>query len=786
MQIQALTQAYASHPQVKALWHAIHATKGPVCLCGMQGSSLPMAFAALFGQMSKTHAAPLLFVMNDAEEAGYFFHDLHQMLPDGSVLFFPSSFRRDVKYGQRDADNEIMRTEVLTHLQSGSALCYVVTYPQALAEMVVTRDTLSHLSLTLRQGEKAEPATVQEMLVELGFTRTDYVYAPGQFAVRGSLVDVYAFNNENPYRIDFFGDEVDSIRLFNVSDQLSISRLEKVTIVPNLTASAQRMQCFLDFLNPATLVVSPDLKLACDMVEQTYRQGFTAQALAVEAVTEVDEHEARLQLERDMLLVKPDVFRRKADAFRLLSVRPQPEAEAPGAVVHFHTRPQPQFNKNFELLFQTLQPYVAQGFSLYMLADSEKQNQRLAQIFTDHTPSYSFIPVDHTIHGGFLDDDLKAVFLTDHQIFDRFHKFNVSAERARQGRVALTLKELQQFELGDYVVHIDHGIGRFGGLVRIPNGDRTQEVIKIIYKNDDVIFVSIHSLHKIYKYKGREGEQPRINALGTGAWERMKERTKAKIKDIARDLILLYSKRREEKGFAFSPDSYLQHELEASFRYEDTPDQLKATNDVKSDMERARPMDRLVCGDVGFGKTEVAIRAAFKACADGKQVAVMVPTTVLAYQHLNTFKERLRDMPVRVEYLSRARTPAQTKALLADLAEGRIDIIVGTQKLIGKSVRFKDLGLLIIDEEQKFGVATKERIRQLKPNVDTLTLTATPIPRTLQFSLMGARDLSVIQTPPPNRYPIQTQVCPFSPEIIAEAVNFEMSRGGQVFLVSNR
>ena len=786
MQIQALTQAYASHPQVKALWHAIHATKGPVCLCGMQGSSLPMAFAALFGQMSKTHAAPLLFVMNDAEEAGYFFHDLHQMLPDGSVLFFPSSFRRDVKYGQRDADNEIMRTEVLTHLQGGSAFCYVVTYPQALAEMVVTRDTLSHLSLTLRQGEKAEPATVQEMLVELGFTRTDYVYAPGQFAVRGSLVDVYAFNNENPYRIDFFGDEVDSIRLFNVSDQLSISRLDQVTIVPNLTASAQRMQCFLDFLNPATLVVSPNLKLACDMVEQTYRQGFTAQALAVEAVTEVDEHEARLQLERDMLLVKPDVFRRKAGAFRLLSVRPQPEAEAPGAVVHFHTRPQPQFNKNFELLFQTLQPYVAQGFSLYMLADSEKQNQRLAQIFADHTPSYSFIPVDHTIHGGFLDDDLKAVFLTDHQIFNRFHKFNVSAERARQGRVALTLKELQQFELGDYVVHIDHGIGRFGGLVRIPNGDRTQEVIKIIYKNDDVIFVSIHSLHKIYKYKGREGEQPRINALGTGAWERMKERTKAKIKDIARDLILLYSKRREEKGFAFSPDSYLQHELEASFRYEDTPDQLKATNDVKADMERARPMDRLVCGDVGFGKTEVAIRAAFKACADGKQVAVMVPTTVLAYQHLNTFKERLRDMPVRVEYLSRARTPAQTKALLADLAEGRIDIIVGTQKLIGKSVRFKDLGLLIIDEEQKFGVATKERIRQLKPNVDTLTLTATPIPRTLQFSLMGARDLSVIQTPPPNRYPIQTQVCPFSPEIIAEAVNFEMSRGGQVFLVSNR
>ena len=786
MQIQALTQAYAAHPQVKALWHAIHATKGPVHLCGMQGSSLSMAFAALFARMSKARKAPLLFVLNDSEEAGYFFHDLHQMLPEGSVLFFPSSFRRDVKYGQRDADNEIMRTEVLTRLQGDTGLCYVVTYPQAMAEMVVTRDTLSHLSLTLRQGEKAELTMVQEMLVELGFTRTDYVYAPGQFAIRGSLVDVYAFNNDNPYRIDFFGDEVDSIRLFSVSDQLSISRLDQVTIVPNLTTSCTRMQCVLDFLSADTLVVSADWKLACDMVEQTYRQGFTAQALAVEAVTEVDEHEARQQLERDMLLVKPEVFRQKAGTFRLLSVRPQPETEARGAVVRFHTHPQPQFNKNFELLFQTLLPYVDQGFSLYILADSEKQNQRLAQIFADHTPSLSFVPVDRTIHSGFLDDDLKAVFLTDHQIFDRFHKFNVSAERARQGRVALTLKELQQFELGDYVVHIDHGIGRFGGLVRIPNGDKMQEVIKIIYKNDDAIFVSIHSLHKIYKYKGREGEQPRINALGTGAWERMKERTKAKIKDIARDLILLYSKRREEKGFAFSPDSYLQHELEASFRYEDTPDQLKATNDVKSDMERARPMDRLVCGDVGFGKTEVAIRAAFKACADGKQVAVMVPTTVLAYQHLNTFKERLRDMPVRIEYLSRARTAAQTKTLLADLAEGRIDIIVGTQKLIGKSVRFKDLGLLIIDEEQKFGVATKERIRQLKPNVDTLTLTATPIPRTLQFSLMGARDLSVIQTPPPNRYPIQTQVCTFSPEIIAEAVNFEMSRGGQVFLVSNR
>lgn len=798
MQIQTLTKEYARHPQVKALFQALHARKGNVRLYGLHGSALAMAFSALHDRLSQHRQAPVLFVADDAEAAGYLYHDLCQLCggtqaAGGSVLFFPSSFRRNVKYGQRDADNEIMRAETLTSLSAGGpGRCfYVVTHPQALAETVVTRDTLSSLSLTLAQGERADITVVQDMLLELGFTRTDYVYAPGQFAVRGSLVDVYAFNNDNPYRIDFFGDEVDSIRLFDVSNQLSIQRMESVTIVPDLSQGRDRRQCFLDFLSDDTLLVTRDLPYVCDMVEQTYRQGFTQQALAAEeAAGELDERDRLESLQRDIMLVQPTDFNRRAATFRLVSVQAQDAGSAaakePGLAVTFHTHPQPQFNKNFELLFNTLRTYAGQQFATYILADSEKQNQRLAQIFSDQAAGLAFVPVDRTVHGGFIDDDMKALFLTDHQIFDRYHKYSVSAEKARQGRVALTLKELQQFELGDYVVHIDHGIGRFGGLIRIPNGGQMQEVIKIIYKNDDTIFVSIHSLHKIYKYKGREGEQPRINTLGTGAWERMKERTKAKIKDIARDLILLYSRRREEKGFSFSPDTSLQHELEASFLYEDTPDQLKATNDVKADMERARPMDRLVCGDVGFGKTEVAIRAAFKACADGKQVAVMVPTTVLAYQHLNTFRDRLCDMPVRVEYLSRARTAAQTKALLADLAEGKVDIIIGTHKLIGKSVRFKDLGLLIIDEEQKFGVSVKERIRQLKPNVDTLTLTATPIPRTLQFSLMGARDLSVIQTPPPNRYPIQTQVCTFSAEVIAEAINFEMSRGGQVFLVNNR
>jgi transcription-repair coupling factor (superfamily II helicase) len=536
--------------------------------------------------------------------------------------------------------------------------------------------------------------------------------------------------------------------------------------VPELEASDAAQEPFLSLLPADTVLVARDYPYVCDAINQVYQEGLP--------------------------LVTGPQFSTLAATFRRIEFGHRPSVPD-CSVIRFNVTIQPLFHKNFDMLFQAFDGYLQRGYQLYILADSPKQNERLKDIFTQRAESEGehaairFTPVDKTLHEGFIDDDLKACFFTDHQIFDRFHKYNLKSDKARSGKMALTLKEIQQFEIGDFVVHVDHGVGKFGGLVRMPQGDGYQEMIKITYQHGDAIYVSIHSLYKVSKYKSQDGsEGPRLSTLGTGQWEKLKERTKAHIKEIARDLIKLYAKRRKEKGFAFSHDSYLQHELEASFLYEDTPDQLKATQDVKADMERARPMDRLVCGDVGFGKTEVAVRAAFKAAVDGKQVAVLVPTTVLAYQHFRTFSNRMKDMPVRVDYLTRARSTKDTTAMLKDLAEGKIDIIIGTHRLISKSVKFKDLGLLIIDEEQKFGVSTKEKLRQMKTSVDTLTMSATPIPRTLQFSLVGARDLSVIQTPPPNRYPIQTEVHTFSPEIISEAVNFEMSRNGQVYFVNNR
>ena len=797
MELCELLRLYKKHPAAKALGRMLVAEKRRMQVGGAQASSLAMAFAALREVTPEALARPYLFVADDREEAGYLYHDLVQILGDDSVLFFPSSFRRAVKYGQRDAANEILRTEVLSRISSSStpsALLFVITYPEALAELVATKQQMTEQTLSLRRGQKADISDVEQALFDLGFQRVDYVYEPGQFAVRGSIVDVYSFSNERPFRIDFFDDEVDSIRTFEVETQLSVERKEEVLIVPEL--KTENRESILSFLPAQTVIVTRQVDYLCETIAAVFDAGFSQQAIAeneeLRGKGEADGRETALAVHE--FLIGAPTFQRQLLDFRIVELSQQPTFK-PEAKVEFDVTAQPIFHKNFDLATQAFLDYLARGYTIYILADSQKQNERLKEIFEGGerraeggamSSPINFTPVEKTLHAGYADNVLKVCLFTDHQIFDRFHKYNLKSDRARSGKVALTLKELQQFEIGDYVVHIDHGVGRFGGLIRIPEGDKMVEKIKIIYQHDDVIYVSIHALHKVSKYKGREGEPPRLNRLGGGSWERLKERTKEKIKDIARDLIRLYSTRQKQRGFQFSPDGYMQHELEASFLYEDTPDQMRATQDVKHDMERAKPMDRLVCGDVGFGKTEVAIRAAFKAATDGKQVAVMVPTTVLAYQHYRTFSDRLRDFPVRIEYLSRARTAKQSSEILKDLKEGRVDIIIGTHKLIGKTVEFKDLGLLIIDEEQKFGVATKERLRQMKTNVDTLTLTATPIPRTLQFSLMGARDLSVIQTPPPNRYPIQTEIHQFSPEVIAEAINFEMSRNGQVFVVCNR
>lgn len=734
------------------------------------------------------------------------------------MLFFPSSYRRAVKYGQRDAANEILRTETLSRLSAAHTdrkgkdnpgFLYVVTCPEALSELVVSKRNLDERTISIGVGDIVNLTDLGRKMRSLGFEEVDYVYEPGQFAMRGSIVDVYSYSSELPFRIDFFGDEVDTIRTFEVADQLSKDSKETVQIVPELAQTVTDKQPFTAMLPEDTLLVFKDRLYLCSAIEQIYDNGFSKQAFTerLEGATEMEQEQIMREMRKENNLVSGVEFRKTISGFRFIEMGSKPSG-TPQTTITFNISPQPLFHKNFELLAQTLEDFLLQGYRLYILADSEKQTRRLKEIFESdelravrnahHQKSpnsealpiadnITFTPVDHTLHEGFADTDLRLCFFTDHQIFDRFHKYNLKSDAARTGKMALTMKELQEMEPGDFIVHVDFGIGKFGGLLRVPVGDSYQEAIRIYYQHGDIVDVSIHSLYKISKYRRADtGEPPRLSALGTGAWDRLKERTKKRIKDIARDLIKLYSKRRHEKGFQFSADSYLQHELEASFLYEDTPDQSKATQDVKHDMESNRPMDRLVCGDVGFGKTEVAIRAAFKAATDGKQVAVLVPTTVLAFQHYKTFLSRLKEMPVRVDYLSRARTAKQTREVLADLKEGKIDILIGTHKLIGKSVEWHDLGLLIIDEEQKFGVATKEKLRKLKTNVDTLTMSATPIPRTLQFSLMGARDMSIIRTPPPNRYPVQTELGVYGHEIIADAINFEMSRNGQVYFVNDR
>ena len=795
MKIDNLLKKYALLPQVSALANTLgKKSVKTIFLEGLMCSSAPMLFASL---MTKTKSSTTLFILQDADEAGYFYHDLTQLLGKEQVLFFPSSYRRAIKYAQRDSANEILRTEVLAKLSTVNATPHsdqwsencqllIVTYPEAVAELVVSKKQLDDRSIVFSVGDVIDADQTGQQLRSLGFQEVDYVYEPGQFALRGSILDIYSYSSELPFRIDLFGDDIDSIRTFEVETQLSKDKCQQVTVVPELVAVEEKMP-FLSFLSKDTLLVVKDFLYVRDAIDRIYQEGFSDQALTerMEGATEQEQHEIMRQMKKESQLISGQQFTSEAIELCRIEIGHRPSG-LPDATIEFHISPQPQFHKNFDLLQQSLEQYLADGYQLCILADSQKQLERLRDIFAEKG-IVLFDPVEKTLHEGFADNDLRICVFTDHQIFDRYHKYSLTSDKARSGKVALTLKEIQQFEVGDYVVHVDHGIGKFGGLVRMPQGDGYQEMIKIMYEGGGSIYVSIHSLYKVSKYKAQDnGQPPRLSHLGTGQWERMKERTKSKLKDIARDLIKLYAARRRELGFAFSADSFMQQELEASFLYEDTPDQLKATNDVKADMEKAQPMDRLVCGDVGFGKTEVAVRAAFKAACDGKQVAVLVPTTVLAYQHYQTFTSRLKDMPVRVDYLSRARTTKQTSALLKDLADGKVDIIIGTHKLIGKSVKFRDLGLLIIDEEQKFGVSTKEKLRQMKTNVDTLTLTATPIPRTLQFSLLGARDLSIIQTPPPNRYPIQTEIHTLSAEIVADAINFEMSRNGQVYFVNPR
>lgn len=801
LDIQSLQQRYAKSAQVGALAQLLRtSTRGTVYADGLVGSSAPLVFAALADRVPST----FVFILQDEDEAGYFYHDLQQIKGDGEVFFFPSSFKRAVKYGQRDSANEILRTEVLTRLSThadAAAPLLVVSYPEALAEWVVAKQQLNERRLSLKVGQAIDLTEVVHALRELGFTETDYVYEPGQFAVRGSLLDVFSFSCEDPFRVDFFGKEVDSIRTFEIQDQLSKTKCNAVEIVPELSTLEAHRISFFKFLPENGVLVTKDFAFVSETVGKIYEEGFSKQALTekLAGATEMEQQEIRQTFSKTQALVPPTEFAADAAPFRRIEIGTLPKTsrnraeggEEAFSVVAFHITPQPLFHKNFDLLVTTFDDYLRHGYMLYILADSEKQTQRLRDIFADMDSAAAknirFEAVNKTLHEGFSDDALKLCCFTDHQIFDRFHKYNLKSDGARAGKMALTMKELQEMEPGDFIVHVDFGIGKFGGLVRVPTGNSYQEMIRIVYQNNDKVDVSIHSLYKISKYRRADtGEPPRLSTLGTGAWERLKEKTKKRIKDIARDLIKLYAKRRQEKGFAFAKDSYLQHELEASFLYEDTPDQSKATQEVKADMERARPMDRLVCGDVGFGKTEVAVRAAFKAACDGKQVAVLVPTTVLAYQHFQTFSHRLKPMPVRVDYLSRARSAKQTHAVLADLADGKIDILIGTHKLIGKQVKWHDLGLLIIDEEQKFGVSTKEKLRKLKTNVDTLTMSATPIPRTLQFSLMGARDMSIIRTPPPNRYPIHTELSTFGHEVIVDAINFEMSRNGQVYFVHDR
>lgn len=776
MELSDLSRKFYTAARRKAVEKLLAAdiSVNPLRMCSLAGSSRSM----LLANITISETRPMLVIGRDREDAGALYHDLSRLLGEEALEFFHSGYSRHIKYATPDPEAQIRRTETLNRYINDPKLKVIVSYPDALAEKVMAREDADSQAITIRAGEELDPEKLTEWLNNHGFNRVDYVYEPGTYALRGSILDVFGYSHELPLRIDFFGDDIESLRTFNVENQLSEQKLDTATISVNISRSDSGGISLLEFVEPNILIGASSLSDVLTDIKTTACDTQLSPSASVDISTDP---EALSQL------IDYEHFSERFESMRRFEFTASaPCGKKATTEIDFNCSPQGTSNSNIQLFTEFFNRYVNSGYKAAILSDNTSQLSRLKELIKDDDGIARFTPVNQTLHEGYVDHQARMCVFTDHQIYSRYHRCGGGDSRARSGRVALSLKELKAIEPGDYIVHVDHGIGRFGGLVRTAVNGHPQEMIKLTYQNDDIIFVSIHALHKLAKYRGKEGVPPKISKLGTGAWNRIKEHTKSKLKDIARDLIRLYAARREEKGFAFSPDSYMQHELEASFIYEDTPDQLEATKAVKADMESPRPMDRLVCGDVGFGKTEIAIRAAFKAATDGKQTAVLVPTTVLAYQHFNTFRERLKDFPVRVDYLSRARTAKQTREILTDLENGRIDILIGTHKLIGKSVKFKDLGLLIVDEEQKFGVAVKEKLKQLKVNVDTLTMSATPIPRTLQFSLMGARDLSSITTPPPNRHPIVTTVSSLTDDLVAEGINFELARNGQVFFINNR
>lgn len=761
MDARQLDNLFDKHSQINDCVGLIKQQKRKICLKGLTGSSKSLFIASILNKIGNSH----LIIVPDKENAAYFQNDLEVLL-NTKVVFFPGSYKRSIIYGQEDPSNLLLRSETLNSLANNENIV-VVTYPEALAEKVIQKEALLKSTLTLHVGEQVTIDFIQEVMQEYHFQYTDFVYEPGQYSIRGSIIDIFSFASDVPYRIDFFGNEVESIRSFDIESQLSKNQFTKISIIPKIvnpnaeSKELKQTESLFSYLPENTIVWTEDTLFILDQI--------------------IELHTKLLQTNPEGT-ISDQVFKNAILQFPFIEFgNPMFGSEH---VIQFNISHQPSFNKNFELLGQNLIENATKGYTNYILSDNEKQIERLKAIFNDINPQITFTPVLKTIHEGFIDHELKICLYTDHQIFGRYHKFKIKSNFA--DRESISIRELTNLNPGDYIVHIDHGIGKFGGLEKIEINGKYQETIKLVYKDQDTLYVSIHSLHKISKFKSKDGEPPKIYKLGTGTWQKLKQTTKSKVKDIAKELIQLYALRKSEKGFAYNADTYLQQELESSFIYEDTPDQLTTTKSVKEDMEAPIPMDRLICGDVGFGKTEIAIRAAFKAVADNKQVAVLVPTTILALQHFTTFKERLANFPCTVDHISRLRSAKSQTEIIKKIADGKVDIIIGTHRLVSNEIKFKDLGLLIIDEEQKFGVAVKEKLKKFKLNIDTLTLTATPIPRTLQFSMMGARDLSIINTPPPNRYPIITEVHTFNEDIIKEAINYEFQRNGQVFFIHNR